>query len=84
MDNPWNNLQKNENPKFSRGQWKTTDTQATIFLSNSAHFACGSAVLKLGSYDSRSQYFHATDLRELAEFCNELADHIDDRKDYDA
>ena len=74
MSKPWDKLRdKVAKPPMYPGRWDTSISKAWVHL----HGVCDKqSHIGIGISDS-SQVFGAADLRELAEFCNELADQLD-------
>lgn len=78
MEKPWDKLRKQQPKKLpiGVGSWRTTRNAApTIFIKDiNERFAC----IGCGSEESTThQSFNSADLRQLAEFCTELADQLD-------
>lgn len=70
MDKPWDVLRKQiARPPICRGYWVTSHSGAGVSLN-----CCGSVAVDI---DISGQSFRAKDLRELAEFCTELADQLE-------
>lgn len=72
---PWDNLCKQENPKYTQGFWKTSTLQANIKMHNLSRYQIK---LGLGLYDTTTQTFKKQDLIDLSEFCLEAAQHLED------
>lgn len=70
MSKPWDHLRKSVKPPIEPGDWRTS-FGARVCVSFIKPY--GSAQLLI----VESNYFTPTDLRELAEFCTELADQLE-------
>lgn len=76
MEKPWDCLRATVKPPLVSGSWRTSHHHANVQMEIDGTGAF-IGLFSNERHDSRRQRLKAPDLRELAEFCNELADQLE-------